>query len=377
MTDTLRRAVLVETPEALAAVLDELSRESSLGVDTEANSFFVYKERTCLVQVSSRDADFILDPLKVDLAPFGGILSNPAIEKIFHASEFDVLSLRRDYGIQVCNLFDTSLAAKAVGRKKLGLAGLVEESLGVKLAKDEQRSDWGRRPLSKEQVEYAFADTRHLIALAAVLKPEVEAKGFAEEVAVDCERVTHKEPRAREYDPESFEKHPSARKMDPAARQVLRELYLCREARAKETDKPPFRVVSDEALGELAVRKPVTRDQLRGIPGVTPPVIGKHGEALVAAVQRALELGPLPFVRKPYVAPDPVEEERYESLRAWRKQMAEARQVEVEVIAGNAALKALAKAFPKTVDELVAVEELDPYRRSKYGALLVGILAKP
>ncbi len=367
---------LVETTDAFHAALETLSRESRLGVDTEANSFFVYRERTCLVQVSTASADYIFDPQQVDLTPFGEILADDRIEKIFHAAEFDVLSLRRDFGVVIRNLFDTSIAAKAVGRKKLGLAGLVEEILGLKIAKDEQRSDWGRRPLTREQIDYAFADTRHLISLSDVLKADVHSKGLWEEVSTDCSRMCLKEPKPREFDPESFEKHAGARKMDPVSRRVLRELFIAREERAKELDKPPFRIAGDDVLGELAVRKTVDPERLRGVPGLTPPVMARHGAHLLAAVERGLAMEPLPWVRRPYDGPDAAEEERYERLRTWRRRVAESRGVEVEVIAGNAVLKLLAKQQPRSVEELSAIAELDAYRRSRYGAEMLDALGR-
>lgn len=375
---TERRTQLLDSQALFEAALDEWRRVSALGVDTEANSFFVYRERTCLVQVSSADTDWILDPFAVDLAPFGEILANPAIEKIFHASEFDILSLKRDYGFTFANLYDTLIAAKAVGRKKVGLANLAEESLGLKLAKDEQRSDWGHRPLTRQQIEYAFADTRHLIALSDILKAEVLSRGseILEEVTVDCVRVTEKVPRAKEFDPEVFEKHTSARKMDPASRQVLRSLFVAREAKAQEIDKPLFRIVGDEPLGEIALLRPTTKAELGKIRGITPPVLGRHGDWLLAAVLEGLERGPLAFQRRPFVAPDLAEEERYERLRGWRRQVAEARRVEVEVIAGNAALKAIARLNPATLEALGDVTELDAFRRAKYGEALIQAMRK-
>ncbi len=369
-----RRTLLVDTDADLHRLVSELAREPVLAVDTEGNSFFAYRDRTCLVQVSTAEADFILDPLKVELAPFVPLLADPAIEKIFHACEYDVLGFKRDYGARLSNVYDTSIAAKAVGRKKLGLAGLAEEILGVKLAKDEQRSDWGRRPLSKEQVAYAYADTRHLIDIAGVLKDEVRAKGFEEEVAVDCERAAAKEPRPREVDPDAFERHAVIKTLDPQARRILQNLYLAREARAETLDKPPFRIVGDEPLGHIAVRKARTRDELLRIPGISPVVFERHGELLLEAIETAFEAGPLERVRRPRVEPDPAEEERFERLRKWRRGVAEARGVEVEVISGNAALKAVAKAAPREVEALEAVAELDGYRRRVYGAQLVEIV---
>lgn len=373
-----RPTELVDAPDRLPAALEAFSRAAVLAVDTESNSFFAYRERTCLVQVSTAESDWILDPFAVDLAPFGAVLADPGIEKIFHASEGDIVQLKRDFGFEVRNLFDTLVAAKAVGRKKLGYGSLVEEITGVKLAKDEQRSDWGRRPLTPSQVAYAFADTRHLFAVAAQLKADVRAKGplVEEEVALDCIRMTEKQWRPREVDPDAFERHSSARKLDPIARQVLKALYAAREARAAETDKPPFRIVGDEALGEIAIRRPENRSDLGNIPGVTPAVIGRHGDALLAAVREGLEKGPLVRTRRVGPGPDPLEEERFDALRAWRRGVAEARGVDVDVVASNYTLKALAKARPLTAEALEQIPELDAFRRRLYGDAILGVLAK-
>jgi ribonuclease D len=374
-----RHTILIETPEALSQALQGWLKEPSLGVDTESNSFFVYRERTCLVQVSSAEMDWIIDPFAVDITPLGELLSSPSVEKIFHACEFDVLSLKRDYRFTFANIFDTMIAAKAVGHRKVGLANLAEELLSVKLAKDEQRSDWGKRPLSKEQLDYAFADTRHLIALAAVLKEKVRAAGdfVTREVEIDCQRMTEKEPRPREVDPEAFERNKLARKMEPISRQILKSLYDAREARARELDKPPFRIVNDDAMAEIAVRRPHAISELTKIVGITPGLAARHGDLLLNAVRLGQEIGPLPFQRRPVVLPDPAEEGRFENLRAWRRAVADARGVEVEVITSNAALKTLAKVNPTSREGLQATGALDPLRSERYADGILEALRRP
>lgn len=375
---TSRRTEYLRTPEALSAALEQWRAEPTVAVDTESNSFFVYRERTCLLQVSTPSGDWIVDPLEVDLSPVGALLADPAVEKVFHAGEGDVLLLKREFGFTFTRLFDTLIAAKAVGRKRLGLSSLAEDMLGLKLAKDEQRSDWGRRPLSESQIEYAYADTRHLLELADRLRAEVAARGevVAREVVVDCERLAARQPRPREIAPDAFERHPSAKTLDPVARQVLRCLYEAREKRAQETDRPPFRIAPDALLGEIAVRKPTSRAALAQVPGATPPIVHRHGVAFVEAVRQALELGPLPRVSREWVPPDPAEEARHESLRQWRRQVAEARGVEVDVIAGNAAVRALARANPRSLEEVAQVAELDAFRAERYGEAILGALAE-
>src|SRR5439155_19487144 len=120
----------------------------------------------------------------------------------------------------------------------------------------------------------------------------------------DCLRMTERQSRPREPNSEAFERHRVARRLDPQGRQILRSLYLAREARAQEIDRPLFKVVSDETLGEIAVRQPATREDLRKVPGVSPAILSRHGDLLLAAIRAGLDAGPLPFSRKPFVPPD-------------------------------------------------------------------------
>src|SRR5438045_2474555 len=90
--------VLIAAPESLAQLIDVLAREPAVGVDTESNSLFAYRERVCLIQFSTPAQDYIVDPLALaDLSPLGALFANPAQQKIFHAAEYDVICLKRDY----------------------------------------------------------------------------------------------------------------------------------------------------------------------------------------------------------------------------------------------------------------------------------------
>src|SRR5512138_1483490 len=139
---------------AVEALARRLAAEPVLAVDTESNSFHVYRERICLVQISTRDEDFIVDPLAVDLAPLGAVLCDGR-ETVLHGADYDVRCMKREWGWRLPRLFDTMAAARRLGRTGLGLSALVEAQFGVRLSKAHQRSDWGRRPLTPEQVAYA------------------------------------------------------------------------------------------------------------------------------------------------------------------------------------------------------------------------------
>ena len=142
---------LVSVESQLAEVVERISRAPRVAVDIESNGFFRYHERVCLVQLASAETAFLVDPLAIeDMRPLGDLLGDRSVEKVFHAADYDLRSLDRDWGFRVNNLFDTGIAAGFVGSKQLGLQSVVEEHAGVELAKHRklQRSDWTLRPLS-------------------------------------------------------------------------------------------------------------------------------------------------------------------------------------------------------------------------------------
>ena len=167
---------LVADPAALAELLDDVRSEPVIALDTESNSFHVYRERVCLLQISTRAADFVVDPLAVDVTPLGAVLCDGR-ETVLHGADYDVRCLKREYGWRFPRLFDTMAAARRLGRPGLGLSALVEQHFGARLSKSFQRSDWGRRPLTREQIAYAALDTHFLLPLHELLTRELAERG--------------------------------------------------------------------------------------------------------------------------------------------------------------------------------------------------------
>src|SRR5919199_3953615 len=132
------------------------------------------------------------------ISPLVPLLADPARECVLHAAEYDVLCMKRDHGLRFGRIFDTHAAAKTLGLAKVGLHDLLAEQLGVALGVDEQRSDWGRRPLSPEQLQYAFADVRYLLPLREKLGEQLESRGLVAEAEAEFARLIAKEPKARE-----------------------------------------------------------------------------------------------------------------------------------------------------------------------------------
>src|SRR3989304_2551096 len=169
--------ILITHPRQLEALAKTLASEAILAVDTESNSLHAYREQVCLVQFTTSQADYLVDPLVLlDLSPLAGLFSNPNIEKIFHAAEYDLVCLKRDFGFSFANLFDTMLAARILGRPGVGLGSLLESEFGVPLDKRFQRANWGQRPLPPSLLAYARLDTHYLIDLRHRLKAALEKK---------------------------------------------------------------------------------------------------------------------------------------------------------------------------------------------------------
>ena len=152
----MRKYQLVTTQKDLCRVVEELNQEVVIGVDTEANSLHAYQERVCLIQISTSQADFIVDPILLeDLTKLKSVFENNKIEKVFHAAEYDLMGLWRDYGWKVTGLFDTMIAARFLGWNNLSLASILWEKYSVRVDKKFQLSNWAERPLIKEQLFYA------------------------------------------------------------------------------------------------------------------------------------------------------------------------------------------------------------------------------
>ena len=190
----LGKPILVTRAEVLRRMVENFRRVSILAVDTESNSLYAYQERVCLIQFSIPGADYLVDPLALeDLSPLAPLFKFPGIEKIFHAAEYDLICLKRDFGFEFENLFDTMLAARMLGREAIGLGAMLQAEFGVKLNKRYQRANWGQRPLPPDQLDYARLDTHYLIPLRSRLKAALESNGLWQLAKEDFRRlsVTH------------------------------------------------------------------------------------------------------------------------------------------------------------------------------------------
>ena len=278
--------VWVDDQEGLMRAVEDLSGRPALAVDTEADSFYHYFHKCCLIQISDGEVAYLIDPLAIDrLDALGALMSSKSIVKVLHAAEQDVMYLRRDFGFVLHSVFDTMIGAQLLGLPGIGLARLLETYFGVRLDKGCQRDDWSRRPLSDRQKSYAADDVRRLIALKAVLTEALHAKGRMSWAEEEFDLVAQRSWDSRPFDADDVWGIKGVRDLSPRQAAVLRRLFVMRDERARQADLPPFRIVSDEALLALARRLPVSAAELHGIKGVTPLVRRRIGDGLLEAVR--------------------------------------------------------------------------------------------
>jgi len=369
-------ARIIRQTAALRALVDQLRREPLLALDTESNSLYAYYEQVCLVQLSTRTHDYILDPLALDdMSALGEVLSDPAIEKVLHAAEYDVITLKRDFGFEFANLFDTMLAARICGWPKTGLGAILGEQFGVEVEKRYQRADWSRRPLPADQLRYAQMDTHYLPALRDFARAELFARGALDEALETFAELPKLPPAEFSFDPEGYWRIHALRDFSRRQLAVARELYLERDAIARELDWPVFKVFTDATLAALARLAPRSLADLHGLKGLGSRLIQRYGVRLLDAAQRGMQ-GPLPQP-PPRSAPlQPDVRARFQALHEWRKQRAAERGVESDVIIPKETMWALARRVPHSLEALDDIPGLGPWRRQAYGAELIRVLAE-
>jgi len=277
-----------QQPE-LDRAMQQVGSHGVIAVDTEADSLHSYFDKVCLIQISVHE-DFIVDPLaKIDLARFGEILADKSITKILHGADYDLRIMNRDFGFTIANLIDTSVAAQLLGYEAFGLAALLEKHFGVKLNKVHQRADWSMRPLSPEMLEYAALDTHYLIALAEKLRDELAALGrweWALEEFSRLEAIRFKE----NDDPEPWRRMKNLGNLDRRSLAIIRDLHAWRDALARAADKPPFKIIGNEALLDVAREKPQTRDDLGKMKSMSRYHADRFGREILRIVKAAMEI---------------------------------------------------------------------------------------
>ncbi len=362
----------VDTPNALRGLAETLASQPRIAVDTESNSLYAYQEQVCLIQFSTPEEDILLDPLALrDLSPLAAIFASPKIEKVFHAAEYDLICLKRDFGFSFAGIFDTMQAARILGSRAVGLNKLLAERFGVQVDKRFQKADWGKRPLPQDMLRYARLDTHYLLPLRDMLEADLKAMGRWELAQDDFALAAQVNGGASEAKLPRWERMGSRRKMNERELTILNELYRAREELARQRNRPLFKVISDARLADIAEAAPHSKRELARV-GLSERQIRAFGSALLEAVRRGEQA---PLVSRTRVSrPSDAFSRRLDALKHWRKRVAQRMGVESDIVLPKRFLRPLAETPPREMRELARILKDTPWRLEHFGRDLLDLL---
>ena len=370
----LPKPTFVDTPHKLENMIPVLMKHPVVAVDTESNSLYAYRERVCLIQFSTPDRDYLLDPLALDdLSSLAPLFASPNIEKIFHAAEYDLIMLDHDFEFTLDNLFDTMVGARILGWKAVGLGSILKDQFGIQVEKKYQRANWGRRPLPDEMLTYAQLDTHYLIPLRARIKAELKKAGRWSLAKEDFRRGCQLNSSFQERDGANCWRVNGARDLEPRQLAVLQEICEYRDQVAQSVDRPLFKVINNSTLYNIAEACPRSERELEAVKGVSHKQVRWLGRGLLAAVQRGLKAEHTP--KLPHTPrPSDAYLLRVDKLRQWRKNTGRAMGVESDVVLPKDLLYEFADTNPKTFDQVSEIMSAVPWRLEQFGNQIFELL---
>jgi ribonuclease D len=337
----LRLQHVVTSTAALAELGARLAAQARIALDTEFLRERTYRAQLCLVQVAGSDSAACIDPLALpDLQPLAVVLAAPGVTKVMHASRQDLEVLLPVAGL-TRPVFDTQIAAGLIGLPaQIGYAEAVRRLLGKDLPKAHTRTDWSRRPLSAEQIEYALDDVRYLLPLAQLLQEQLARLGrlgwLGEELGAlaDARQLTI-EPEA------AWLRIRGLRDLDPGRARLARALGAWRERNAIEHDRPRGWILDDAVLREIVMQVPRTLESLAQLPEMPAGLVKRRGAELLACVAAAQVSDPPPAAPG-RARPDPAKAALVKKLSAVSQAVATELNLVPEVLATRRDLEQLA-----------------------------------
>ena len=366
---------LVTTQKEWLECLKALQQEPRLAIDLEANSLFAYREQVCLIQISIPGQDYIVDPTAaLELGGLGDLFGNPDIEKVFHAAEYDLILVKRQYDWILKNLFDTMWAARILGYPRCGLANLLHDFFDVQQDKKHQKANWCRRPLTDSMLAYAQMDTHLLLRLRDEMAEELRDDNCLAEAQEIFAGQCHIHLNDNSFNPDDFWSINGTRDLSPQKQALVKALFIFRDSQARRLDRPPFKVFDNRTIIELAEAAPKYLEELSHIHGMSRGQVRRYGRPILQVIAQARHDRPPKRPPKTNKRPPDAVVNRYEKLHNWRKEKAKKRGVESDVIISRVALWSLAWANPQSAAELANTDKVGPWRQETYGAEILTLL---
>lgn len=372
---SLPPARLVNSQETLSHLVADLKNQTSIAIDTESNSLHSYQERVCLIQISTPETDYLIDPFPIqDMSALGEVFADPFIQKVFHAGDYDLATLKRDFDFEFANIFDTMLAATALAEPSIGLAALLEKYYDLHLVKKYQRANWGKRPLDPEMLSYAQGDSHYLLQLRDLLVDRLRAVGRLKNVLEDSAALARITPPMKDHE-EDLWKVKGSQDLNPTALSLLKELNHLRETIAEQRDVPPFKVFSNKVLIEIATTQPHYQEELSLLPSLSPSLIKRYGKQLMQVVKAWRENPVAVKPRKNHRLSDR-ELKLREKLGDWRKEVGEKEGVPSNAVLSRDLVELIAHHDPQSDEELARVMQDYPNHNKQYGKQILSLIKR-
>src|SRR5262245_16428861 len=348
--------VYVRERPSLQTLLQRVGAAERVALDTEADSLHNYFEKVCLVQLSFGGAHYLVDPLAgLDLSGLLQALTDKPL--IFHGGDYDLRMLRVSMGFRPRGeVFDTMIAAQLLGLEQIGLAALTERFFAVTIGKDGQKSDWSRRPLSGKQLCYAVNDTRFLERLADRLHGELTVRGRIPWHTESCRAMVESSGHDRARDPEQAWRIKGAGQLHRGQLAYLRVLWHWRDQHARSANLPAFKILGNQEILELvrwAASHPGT--PLYQGPRLPRNIVGAQLTTLEEAIARVAAMNEAEWPELMKRDHDTTPKGSIEDINALRTecaQIAQKLQIAASTLAPRAALEAIVRSRPRTVDEI-------------------------
>ena len=334
---------LINTPGALETLVNRALDAPCVGIDTEFVWEQTYYPRLGIVQVGFPENDcHLIDTVTLsDLSPLGALIANRHTVKILHDAQQDLWILRRITDAVPCNIFDTRCAAGFAGLgSTLSLGNLLRLCLNIQLPKTETRTNWLRRPLSDNQVAYALNDVRYLPALREHLLTDIQRRGRENWLAEELRQYDI----AKLYDDrapeEQYTRVKGTGRLSRRDMAIVRELATWREKEAQQADRPRAWIMRDDAIVQIARRKPQSIQSLNRLRGIARTTINRYGNSLLNAVQRGLATDEknCPPISPP-VRPDPLDDARLDLAMAFLRGQCLSEGIDIAMVASRSDIK--------------------------------------
>lgn len=368
---------VIKTDAELENTANYLNTQKIIGVDLEADSLHHFKEKVCLLQISSDQQNFLIDPLSIqDMSPLKPVFANPAIKKVFHGADYDIRSLHRDFGIEIRNLFDTQLACMFLGIKSTGLDSVLQANFKISLDKRYQRKDWSVRPLPLCMMNYASLDSAYLLPLAAVIEKKLAEKKRLDWVYEECEYLSRVRFEKSNGVP-LFLKFKGAGRLDPESLAVLEALLQFRKENAQKKDRPLFKIFSNRSIMGITYEKPAHLHQLAAKEFLSAKQIQIYGKTIINIITAVLKKPDADwpvYPKKKSSASSPVAPKKVKVLKEWRDRVAAKLSIDPGVLISNNIIHSLVIKKPATLDDLKKIECLKNWRRKEFGKDILLVL---